>query len=40
MIEISPAAWTVAEVQADKNWTYALSPPESAELLEAVRAAV
>lgn len=40
MLEKSPAAWTVPEVQADKSWTYALSPPESAELLEAVRAAV
>ena len=35
----SPAAWTVAEVEADKSWTYRLSDEESAELLEVVRAA-
>jgi TfdA family taurine catabolism dioxygenase TauD len=33
------AAWTVAEVEADKSWIYRLSDTESAELLLAVRAA-
>jgi hypothetical protein len=33
------AAWTVAEVEADKSWIYRLSDSESAELLSAVRAA-
>lgn len=33
------AAWTVAEVEADKSWIYRLPDNESAELLFAVRAA-
>jgi hypothetical protein len=32
-----PAAWTVADVEADKSWIYSLSPNESAELIAAVR---
>lgn len=40
MAKTSPAAWTVAEVEADKGWVYRLSAAESAELLAAVRAAV
>ncbi len=40
MARTSPAAWTVAEVEADKSWTYALSDAESAELLTVIRAAV
>lgn len=36
--ETSPASWTVAEVEADRGWVYALSDSESAELLAAVRA--
>lgn len=39
MAKTSRAAWTVAEVEADKSWTYALSETESAELLAVVRAA-
>jgi len=35
----SPAAWTVAEVEADKSWIYRLSADESAELIAAVRRA-
>ena len=40
MAEISPAAWTVAQVEADKSWVYPLLPTESAELLASVRVAV
>ena len=40
MAEKSPAAWTVAEIEADRSWVYTLSASESAELLEAVRVAV
>ncbi len=40
MARISPAAWTVAEVEADRSWTYRLSAAASAELLAAVRAVV
>jgi len=39
MAKTSPAAWTVAEVEADTSWIYRLSDAESAELLAAVRAA-
>lgn len=39
MSEASPAAWTVAEVEADRSWTYRLSDEEGAELLAVVRAA-
>jgi Taurine catabolism dioxygenase TauD, TfdA family len=39
MPNTSPAAWTVADVQADTGWIYTLSPAESAELLAAVRQA-
>ncbi|MBN9091022.1 MAG: TauD/TfdA family dioxygenase [Reyranella sp.] len=38
MSKTSPA-WTVAEVETDRSWTYRLSDAESAELLAAVRAA-
>lgn len=40
MTTISPAAWTVAEVEADKGWIYPLSTNEANELISAVRAAV
>lgn len=40
MAKTSPAAWTVAEVEADRSWIYPLSPGEGAELIGAVRAAV
>jgi hypothetical protein len=33
----SPAAWTVADVEADRGWIYRLSDTESAGLLAAVR---
>lgn len=39
MANAFPAAWTVAEVEADKSWIGTLSNAESAELLAAVRAA-
>ena len=39
MASRSPAAWTVAEVEADKSWIYRLSNDESGELLAIVRAA-
>lgn len=39
MTKTSPAAWTVAEVEADKGWIYPLSESEGAELIAAVRAA-
>lgn len=35
----SPAAWTVADVEADRRWIYRLSDTESAGLLAAVRSA-
>lgn len=34
-----PAAWTVADVEADKSWIHRLSASESAELIAAVRRA-
>ena len=40
MAKISPAAWTVADVEADKGWIFPLSAAESAELIGAVRSAV
>lgn len=40
MTKTSPAAWTVAEVEADRGWIYSLSASEGAELIAAVRAAV
>jgi TfdA family taurine catabolism dioxygenase TauD len=39
MSKSSPAAWTVAEVEADRSWIYRLSDAEGAELLAVVRAA-
>jgi len=39
MARTSPAAWTVAEIEADRSWIYRLSDAASAELLAAVRAA-
>lgn len=39
MARTSPAAWTVAEVEADKGWIYRLSDANAAELLAVVRAA-
>jgi len=40
MTKTSPAAWTVAEVEADRGWIYPLSESQGAELIAAVRAAV
>ena len=40
MTMTSPAAWTVAEVEADRGWIYPLSTNEADELIAAVRAAV
>lgn len=37
MDRASPAAWTVADVEADRGWIYPLSPSEGAGLLAAVR---
>lgn len=39
MTKTSPAAWTVAEVEADRGWIYRLLTSEGAELIAAVRAA-
>ena len=36
---MSPAAWTVADVERNRNWIYPLSAGEAAELIGAVRAA-
>ena len=39
MAKSSPAAWTVAEIEADNSWIYRLSANAGAELLAAVRSA-
>lgn len=39
MARTSRAAWTVAEVEHDRSWTYRLSDAQGAELLAATRAA-
>jgi hypothetical protein len=39
MAPASPAAWTVADVEADRRWVHRLSDAESAELIAAVRRA-
>lgn len=39
MTRISPAHWTVADVEKDRGWIYSLSPQEGADLIATVRAA-
>src|SRR5471032_2023065 len=36
---VSPAAWTVADIEADQSWIHSLSASEGAALLSAVRRA-